>query len=83
MADVRRARGRGARGGGAPDLQEGKQGAGGAALRVLRRAGGGGEVEGGRLRLYGVCGGLGIRFTAEAVVCRLARHQVLSWRDVF
>ena len=43
----------------------------------------GAEVEGGRLRLYGVCGGLGIRFTAEAVVCRLARHQIVSWRDVF
>jgi hypothetical protein len=43
----------------------------------------GSEVEGGRLRLYGVCGGWGIRFTADAVACRLGRHQVLSWKDVF
>lgn len=42
----------------------------------------GSEVEGGRTRLYGVCGRMGIRFTAEAVVCRLAWDQVLSWRDV-
>jgi hypothetical protein len=39
------------------------------------------EVEGGRLRLYGVCVGIGFRFTAEAVVRRLAWHQTLSWLD--
>lgn len=43
----------------------------------------GSEFEDGRLRLYGVCGKLAVRFTAEAIVRRLARHQVLSWRDVF
>jgi len=41
------------------------------------------EIEGGQLRLYGVCVGLGLRFTSEAVVYRLARYQVVSWRDVF
>jgi hypothetical protein len=43
----------------------------------------GSEIEDGRVWLYGACGGLGVRFTAKAVVRRLTRHQLLSWRDVF
>jgi len=43
----------------------------------------GSEIEDGRVWLYGACGGLGVRFTAEEIVCRLARRQLLSWKDVF
>ncbi len=41
------------------------------------------EVEGGRLQLYGVGGGWALRFQATEIVCRLERHQMLNWRDVF
>jgi hypothetical protein len=43
----------------------------------------GSEIKDGRVWLYGACGSLGVRFTPKAVVRRLARHQVVSWRDVF